>query len=397
MSGREAHYCAKSLDRWLGRVRERCLPWGACVPGRVNFDTLYEDLALTHTNLRPNGAGSRAATVGEALQGRDLRFWRAVTRGDYRLRIPDMLKLALLSIAGAAVFFAGQSFVTRVRYFEPTAATSHPAPSMVAIGKTVPHPAGLAPAAPLSAYRAEMQLDAGALLNRWNPLVEAASKRFGVPPNWIRAVMRMESGGRTMLSETQPMTSRAGAVGLMQIMPDTYRDMHAQLGLGTNVYDPHDNVFAGTAYLKWLHERYGFPAMFAAYNDGPGHYEGRLAAGVPLPAETQNYVGRIAATLGGGAPGGSTIELTRPNGERIALLPSAVSSVRAALPGEYAPGVNAVVTIGRARQGVRENVTTVDAILQEHAGARVARRISSHHLHLAEFGHRISVSYLLRG
>jgi len=54
---------------------------------------------------------------------------------------------------------------------------------------------------------------------------------------------------------------------------------------------------AGTAYLRWLHQKYGYPAMFAAYNAGPGRVEDHLAHGVSLPAETRAYIGSIAKTL----------------------------------------------------------------------------------------------------
>ncbi len=143
----------------------------------------------------------------------------------------------------------------------------------------------------------------GDLMKRWDPLVAAAAKQFGVPEKWIRAVMRMESGGRTMLGEGDRITSQAGAVGLMQVMPGTYDEMRAQYGLGADPYDPHDNIFAGAAYLRFLYHRYGNPQMFAAYNDGPGKLEDHLYRGRALPAETQAYVSgyrRHARHQGGG-------------------------------------------------------------------------------------------------
>ena len=65
------------------------------------------------------------------------------------------------------------------------------------------------------------------LIKRWDPIVVAAAKKFHVSQDWIRSVMRMESGGRTMLDARFPITSYAGAMGLMQVMPQTYRDMRA--------------------------------------------------------------------------------------------------------------------------------------------------------------------------
>ncbi|HXL99042.1 MAG TPA: lytic transglycosylase domain-containing protein [Rhizomicrobium sp.] len=213
-------------------------------------------------------------------------------------------------------------------------------------------------------------MSSGQLLGRWNPLIEQASKRFGVPQSWIRAVMQAESGGRTMSTETRPIISSAGAMGLMQLMPPTYRDMRLQYGLGLNPYDPHDNVFAGTAYLRWLRERYGYPQMFAAYNDGPGHLEDRLVRGRLLPIETQLYVSGITNVLetGRGVSRRNLAKFTRPDGTIVWIDSAAVASVRAAFPGEYAAGVQSVITVGRVRQGVCESVAKAKATIKAHGG-----------------------------
>ena len=106
--------------------------------------------------------------------------------------------------------------------------------------------------------------------------IAEAARRFGIPAPWIVAVMRQESGGRTMLGEGTPIVSRAGAIGLMQVLPGTYVEMAVQHKLGDNPFEPRDNIMAGTAYLRWLHHKYGYPAMFAAYNAGPGRLEDHL-------------------------------------------------------------------------------------------------------------------------
>jgi soluble lytic murein transglycosylase-like protein len=151
---------------------------------------------------------------------------------------------------------------------------------------------------PISEFRKEAAMTPARLIRRWDPLIAEAAKQFGIPAEWIRAVMRRESGGRTMLREGRPMRSRSGAVGLMQLMPGTYAEMRAKHDLGADPYNPHDNVMAGAAYLRWLHRRYGFPAMFAAYNAGPGHYENHLQGDRALPAETQAYVEGITTAVG---------------------------------------------------------------------------------------------------
>lgn len=121
-----------------------------------------------------------------------------------------------------------------------------------------------------------------------------ASRRFGVPVAWIRAVMRTESAG------DQHAVSGAGARGLMQIMPDTWEELRTRLSLGRDPFDPRDNILAGTAYLREMHDRFGSPGFLAAYNAGPARYEGYLA-GRPLPTETRAYVATLAPLIGGGS------------------------------------------------------------------------------------------------
>jgi soluble lytic murein transglycosylase-like protein len=133
-------------------------------------------------------------------------------------------------------------------------------------------------------------------VDRWRSLIVEASARFGVPERWITRVMRAESAGRTTLGG-RPITSPAGAMGLMQLMPGTWATMRARLGLGADPHDPRDNILAGTFYLRLMYERFGYPGLFAAYNAGPGRYAAHLANGRRLPAETVAYV----AAVGGAA------------------------------------------------------------------------------------------------
>jgi len=126
--------------------------------------------------------------------------------------------------------------------------------------------------------------------------IAEASQRFGIPEHWIRAVLRAESAGDVRA------VSMAGAMGLMQVMPDTWAGLRVRYGLGRDPYDPRDNIFAGTAYLREMFDRYGnVAAMLAAYNAGPGRYEEYLATGRILPAETRAYVAALAPILGGAA------------------------------------------------------------------------------------------------
>jgi D-alanyl-D-alanine carboxypeptidase len=130
----------------------------------------------------------------------------------------------------------------------------------------------------------------------WGPYIHEASGRFGVPENWIRRVMRQESGGQ------EDVISWAGAMGLMQVMPDTYDGLRQRYNLGNDPFDPHNNILAGTAYLREMYNRFGSPGFLAAYNAGPNRVDSYLNNGTPLPAETVNYVASIAPSLGPETP-----------------------------------------------------------------------------------------------
>ena len=107
--------------------------------------------------------------------------------------------------------------------------------------------------------------------------------------------MRAESGGRTTL-DGRPITSRAGAMGLMQLMPGTWAEMRVKHDLGSDPHDPRDNILAGSAYLRAMYDRFGYPGLFAAYNAGPARYAEHLATGRRLPAETIAYVAAVGRT-----------------------------------------------------------------------------------------------------
>ena len=128
--------------------------------------------------------------------------------------------------------------------------------------------------------------------------VAEAAQRFGIPALWINAVMMEEGAGDVRA------VSRQGAMGLMQIMPDTWEDLRSRHGLGLDPFDPRDNILAGTAYLREMHDRYGSPGFLAAYNAGPKRYEEYLTTARELPVETQVYVASLAPTIGGRQVGG---------------------------------------------------------------------------------------------
>jgi hypothetical protein len=128
-------------------------------------------------------------------------------------------------------------------------------------------------------------------LQPWQAYIDEAALRFNLPKDWIGRVILAESGGQTR-RDGRSIRSAAGAIGLMQLMPNTYVDMRLAHNLGADPDDPHDNILAGSAYLRAMFDRYGYPGLFAAYNAGPTRYEANLR-GVPLPAETQAYVAKL--------------------------------------------------------------------------------------------------------
>jgi hypothetical protein len=132
----------------------------------------------------------------------------------------------------------------------------------------------------------------------WGPHIREASSRFGVPERWIRAVMRQESGGRLYDASGYPITSPVGAMGLMQVMPHTYDILRARHGLGSDPYEPRDNILAGAAYIRQMYDRYGSPGFLAAYNAGPDRVDGYLSGAKILPDETINYIASVAPRLG---------------------------------------------------------------------------------------------------
>ncbi|APR51371.1 lytic transglycosylase domain-containing protein [Sphingomonas koreensis] len=147
--------------------------------------------------------------------------------------------------------------------------------------------------APALAMAQEMPVARSAPVHPYAAHVASAARRFGIPEAWIWAVMRVESGGNARA------VSRAGAMGLMQIMPATWAGLRTRYGLGPDPFDVRDNIMAGAAYLREMHDRYGnASAMLAAYNAGPGRYDDFVSRGRPLPPETVGYLDQLAPITG---------------------------------------------------------------------------------------------------
>ena len=188
---------------------------------------------------------------------------------------------------------------------------------------------GIANAQPVAAAQSTVTSKS----DRIERFVAEASLRFGIPASWLKAVMQAESRGDVRA------VSPKGAMGLMQIMPQTWADLRSRYGLGGNPFDPHDNILAGAAYLRELHDRYGAAGILAAYNAGPGRYEDHLASGRPLPLETQAYVATLAPLLrdDGSVPGTVVTAIVRSwtSSPLFPMLANDGSSTGAASSGDH--------------------------------------------------------------
>lgn len=142
---------------------------------------------------------------------------------------------------------------------------------------------------------------AGQAVNQWNGYIFDASQRFSVPASWIRAVMQQESGGHQYL-HGRKIRSVHGAVGLMQIKPATYHELARRYHLGSDPYDPHDNIMAGTGYIRELSDQFGSPLFLAAYNCGPQCAENYRSHGRSLPDYAKNYMAAIKPHLNDSIP-----------------------------------------------------------------------------------------------
>lgn len=127
--------------------------------------------------------------------------------------------------------------------------------------------------------------------NRYVDFVAEASQRFGVPASWLRAVIQVESAGNPKA------VSPKGAMGLMQLMPDTWSALRIHYHLGNDPFDPHDNILGGAAYLRELFDRFGASGFLAAYNAGPKRFEDYRAGLRPLRDETKRYLSILAQML----------------------------------------------------------------------------------------------------
>jgi soluble lytic murein transglycosylase-like protein len=139
---------------------------------------------------------------------------------------------------------------------------------------------------PSVSYTIDRVVAPAAARHAYDDLIAEAAKLYAIDPHMIRAVMEAESGFNAMA------VSPVGALGLMQLMPA----VAAELG-ATDPFDPRQNIFAGTRYLRQLLDahRGNLKLALASYNAGPGNVAKYGA--IPPFKETQNYVKKVTALL----------------------------------------------------------------------------------------------------
>lgn len=144
--------------------------------------------------------------------------------------------------------------------------------------------AGNFPSLLSQAEQKQKTVSAGPGTGEITKMVQVAAQKYGVDPKLALAVAQTES------NMTADAVSSAGAVGVMQLMPETARAMGVR-----NVYDPRENIDGGVKYLKQMLTTFNgdIEKSVAAYNAGPGAVT--KYAGVPPYSETQAYVGKVLA------------------------------------------------------------------------------------------------------
>jgi len=227
----------------------------------------------------------------------------------------------------------------------------------------------------------------GAPDDPWGPYVAEAANRFDVPERWIREVMRVESGGKEYI-DGELTTSPVGAMGLMQVMPQTYDELRARYGLNDDPYDPRNNILAGAAYIREMYDLYGSPGFLAAYNAGPARLDDYLNGNRALPDETRRYVAMIGPYIIDNAPVNRSpaeslamnqIPIDIPAGPRYGHAYGSGYSARALAQAPYVPGPfvspSALARIARVeRPGLERGYSERGYRLADRGSRRIEER-----------------------
>ena len=191
-------------------------------------------------------------------------------------------------------------------------------------------------------------------LGSYDPIIAAASRRFGVPEDRIRAVMNVESGGR------RDAVSPKGAAGLMQIMAPTYQDLAKRHGFGPDRFDPTNNIHAGTAYLGEMFDQFGnWDEATMAYNMGPGRMQKVRAGTATVPGETAAYLPKVNAVLSTFGPMGPRDVAKLPAPQAVQNEGGDVAGLIRPQPGQNS-GMGALFSAPAQRHGSLSGLLEVD-------------------------------------
>jgi soluble lytic murein transglycosylase-like protein len=160
--------------------------------------------------------------------------------------------------------------------------------TLVLSDRKIDAPADVYEVAGAPTYRTTRPVASRSVHQRFEPLVQEYATRRSLRPELVRAVIQVESAFNPLA------TSPKGAMGLMQLMPQTARELGVR-----NAYDPEENIRGGTRYLRLLLDKYAGneELALAAYNAGSGAVD-KYGRQVPPYRETRDYVRKVGTAAG---------------------------------------------------------------------------------------------------
>ena len=223
-----------------------------------------------------------------------------------------------------------------------------------------------------SNFEKKVQSNFWQLIGRGDSIMRATSRLFEVTANWIDAMTPRSGVGPKLLVKSQPIMPKTRAIRMTQLAPTSQEKMPEPHGPSVDPYNPHYNVSEGTAYLRTQYQKYASAPIINTYNSvSSGNLDDHIQNS--LPANTRANMNDTASVPSAGTQRSTRsstrlVDLTRPDGSPVWIDVTTVKSVRETFPGEYASGVQSVVSWGNSNQGVRESVAAAAALIKGHGG-----------------------------